>query len=143
MRALGFRERVIEVERDSWILIAAQVPDQVPLLMEVKRQQIEDPGVRQLYRDMGDLVDCEPDDPRLPELVDRVVAFIEAVEAVVGEAEPADPPLSDNLVTLLDRAFVESVPSARRLLELLEERGWSGWTMIERVTPRGEPPKGA
>ena len=30
MRELGFRERLIEVERDSWILIAAKMPDEVP-----------------------------------------------------------------------------------------------------------------
>ena len=32
-------------------------------------------------------------------------------------------------------AAVDSFPSARRMLELLEERGWTGWTMIERTDP--------
>lgn len=135
MRELGFPERVIEVERDSWILLAARVPEQVPVLMAVKRQQVEDPVLRELYRDVGELVDCAPDDPRLPELADRVVAFIEAVAAAADWAEPDDPPLSDDLVALLDSAFLDSFPSARRLLELLEERGFTGWTMIERLDP--------
>jgi len=30
--------------------------------------------------------------------------------------------------------FIEQVPAARRLLELLEERGWSGWTQLEPTT---------
>lgn len=25
--------------------------------------------------------------------------------------------------------------AARRMLDVLEERGWTGWTMIERVAP--------
>ncbi len=86
MRALGFRERLIEIERDSWILIAAQMPDEVPALMAIKHAQIEHETLRRLYLDIGDLADCAPDDPRLPELADRVAAFIEAAAA---EAEAA------------------------------------------------------
>jgi hypothetical protein len=36
-------------------------------------------------------------------------------------------------VTLLDAAFLESFPCAPRLLEPLEERGWTGWTNIQRI----------
>ena len=135
LREFGFRERVIEIERDSWILLAAQVPEQVPFLMAVKHQQLDNEAVRELYRNMGELADCTPDDPRLPELADRVVDFLEAVTAAVKDVEPEDPPLGDDLVSLLDAAFVDSFPSARRLLQLLEERGWTGWTMIERKQP--------
>ena len=136
MRALGFRERLIEIERDSWILIAAQIPEQVPALMAIKRAQIEHETLRRLYLDIGDLADCAADDPRLPELADRVAAFIEAAAA---EAEAAgledEHPISNDLVELLDTAFVESFPCAPRLLELLEERGWVGWTDIRRTEP--------
>jgi hypothetical protein len=34
---------------------------------------------------------------------------------------------------LLDATAVESSPVAERLLEILQERGWRGWTRIERV----------
>src|SRR6478672_2529443 len=40
MHELGFRKRLIEIERDSWILIAAQMPDEVPALMAIKHAQI-------------------------------------------------------------------------------------------------------
>jgi DNA-binding transcriptional MerR regulator len=136
MRELGFRERLVEIERDSWILIAAQMPAAVPALMGIKHAQIEQESLRRLYLDIGDLVDCAPDDPRLPALADRVVAFIEAAAA---EAEGMDDvyPVSEDLVTLLDAAFVESFPCAPRLLALLEERGWTGWTDIRRVSAAG------
>ena len=41
--------------------------------------------------------------------------------------------LDDELVALLDEVFVNAVPFARSLLRLLEERGWTGWTKLERV----------
>jgi DNA-binding transcriptional MerR regulator len=137
MRELGFPQRLIEVERDSWILIAAQIPDQVSALMEIKHTQIEHPVLRRLYLDLGDLVDAGPDDPRLPALADRVATFIEAAAA---EAEAAgrvaeDYPISPELIELLDTTFLESFACAPRLLELLEERGWTGWTDIRRVEP--------
>jgi DNA-binding transcriptional MerR regulator len=134
MRELGFRERVIEVERDSWILIAAQMPGAVRALMAIKHAQIEHEVLRRLYLDIGDLADCGPDDPRLPALADRVAAFIEAA-AAEAEGMKEEHPVSDDLVALLDTAFVESFPCAHRLLELLEERGWTGWTNIRRKDP--------
>ena len=132
MRELGFRERLIEVERDSWILIAAQMPDEVPALMAIKHAQIEHEALRRLYLDIGELADCGPDDPRLPAVADRVAAFIEAAAAQAAGVEE-EHPVSDDLVALLDAAFLESFPCAPNLLELLEERGWTGWTNIRRI----------
>lgn len=132
MRELGFPERMVEVERDSWIVIAAQMPEAVPALMAIKHMQIEHETLRRLYLDMGDLVDCRPDDPRLPALADRVAAFIEAAALEAADLED-EHPFDDDLVRLLDQAFLEFFPCAARLLELLEERGWTGWTNIRRT----------
>jgi DNA-binding transcriptional MerR regulator len=136
MRELGFRQRLIEIERDSWILIAAQLPEQVPALMAVKRVQVEDEALRRLYLDLGDLADSAPDDPRLPLLADRVEAFLVAA-AAGAEGVVEEEPISADLVALLDAAFVESFPCAPRLLRILEERGWTGWTDIRRTDPAG------
>lgn len=135
MRELGFRRELIEIERDSWILIAAQVPEEVPALMAIKHAQIEDEQFREYYRQIGDLVDCGPDDPRLPEFVDRVIAFIEQAVVTAQSMGMADEhvTISPALVELLDAAFLQSFPCAPRLLELLEERGWTGWTDIRPV----------
>src|SRR5580765_2775887 len=133
MRELDFPERLIEVERDSWILIAAQLPQEVPALMAIKHGQIAHPVLRRLYLDIGDLVDCSPDDPRLPAVADRVAAFIEAAAAEAVAFEEEFEPVSEDLIALLDTAFVEAVPCAPRLFALLEERGWTGWTDIRRI----------
>jgi hypothetical protein len=39
--------------------------------------------------------------------------------------------LASGSVELVDSLFLEAVPAARRLLQLLEEPGWSGWTRLE------------
>jgi hypothetical protein len=59
---------------------------------------------------------------------------------------PADHPLGSRtgdefVVEALDLrrdVFVKVVLVARWLLRLLEERGWTGWTQLERI----EPPSG-
>ena len=43
--------------------------------------------------------------------------------------------MTDELAELLDSVFLESMPIAHRLMELLEERGWRGWTKLERISP--------
>lgn len=139
MREHGFPERVIEVERDSWILIAAQMPDQVPVFMAMKQATLENETLRGMYLAMGDLADCGPDDPRLPALADHVAAFLEA-ETAAAEAAHAgttsdELTVSEDLTALLDTAFAESFPCAPRLLALLEDRGWIGWTDVRRAQP--------
>ena len=76
-----------------------------------------------------------PDDPRLPLIADRLVSMIENDADQWSEEQVADFALDDELATLLDEVFVNAVPVARRLLHLLEDRGWTGWTKLERIDP--------
>lgn len=138
LRQLGVPERAIEMERDAWILVAAQIPEQMPALMALKRAQVEDPAVTAIYLDLVAAADWDADDPRLPAIADRLVAMIEADAEQYSDDEVADFDLDDELVALLDGVFVKAVPVATRLLRLLEERGWTGWTQLERI----EPPSG-
>jgi DNA-binding transcriptional MerR regulator len=139
LRERGVPERAIELERDAWILVAAQIPEQMPVLMALKRAQLDDPGVTDFYLDLVAIADAPPDDPRLPALVDRLVAMIErdAERAAEVDAEPFR--LDPSLVALLDEVFTTAVPVAPRLLELLEERGWTGWTDLRRHDPGARP----
>ncbi len=135
MRALRFPQAMVDAERDAWILIAAQLPESMPIYMASKRAQLEDPATLALYRDIGTAAfEWAADDPRLPALADRLVAAIEA--AYDDELLTyADDPMSDELVELLDTTFLTATPIAARLLELLQERGWRGWTKLERIEP--------
>lgn len=130
LRELGIPERMIEGERDAWILIAAHTPERMPEFMADKRKQIEDPEIVDLYRALGEAIDWDPDDPRLPPLADRLAVIID--KSVATDGYPDDE-LADETVELIDSFFLDSMPVARRLLELLEERGWSGWTQLKPV----------
>jgi DNA-binding transcriptional MerR regulator len=130
MRELGLPERIIEGERDAWILVAAHAPERMSRWIALKREQIEDPAVVDLYQRLDEAIDWPPDDPRLPALADRLATSISTADH--GEGGPDDV-MGVELVELLDSFFVDAVPVARRLLRLLEERGWSGWTQLEPV----------
>jgi len=132
MRALGFPELLVGGERDSWILVAAQLPEQMPFYMTMKQQQLDDPATVRLYRSLADAITWEADDPRLVGLRDQLVALLDAVTP--EEWEQQDETMSDELAALLDSVFLDSVPVARRMMELLEERGWRGWTKLERIS---------
>ncbi|NYI44772.1 DNA-binding transcriptional MerR regulator [Nocardioides aromaticivorans] len=133
LREIGLPERLIEGERDAWILVAAQMPQHMAAYMALKEVQLDDPEQSGFYRDLAAAIDWEADDPRIPALADQLVALIEADVAAPPEGwEAPDLDLPDDLADLLDAVFVDSVPMARRLLRELEERGWTGWTKLER-----------
>lgn len=135
LRELDIPERAIEMERDAWILVAAQIPDQMPALMALKRAQIEDPAVSAIYLDLVEAVDWDADDPRLPLIADQLAEIIEKDAEQWTEEQIAEFTLDDDLVALLDEVFVNAVPVAPKLLRLLEQRGWTGWTKLERIEP--------
>lgn len=135
MRELGLPERMVEGERDGWILVAAQLPEIMPTYMALKLAQLEDPRLCELYRDLGTAaLDWSRDDPRLPALVDRLVGFIEAADEEEWEQQDAGH-MDQRLVALLDSIFLSSTAIAPRVLALLEERGWRGWTQLKRIEP--------
>ena len=110
LRELDVPERAIQMERDAWILVAAQIPAQMPALMALKRGQIEDPAVIAIYLDLVEAADWDADDPRLPAVADRLVAMFEEDAEHWNEDQVADFALDDELVALLDEVFVNAVP---------------------------------
>ncbi len=132
LRDVGVPEEMVAAERDAWILVAAQIPEQMPLYMESKNAQLDDPGVLQMYRDLAEVVTWDAEDPRLDAMADRLAAELESApdEAWDGDQLP------DELADLLDAVFVDKVPGARRILRRLEHNGWTGWTNTRRITPR-------
>jgi DNA-binding transcriptional MerR regulator len=133
LRTLGLPDLMIEGERDAWILVAAQLPEHMPLYMKTKQQQLDDPATVEIYRDLAALIDWEADDPRVAAVADRLVTALETADAQEWENYEEMP---DELAELLDAVFLNSVPIAHQLMELLEERGWRGWTKFERTDPK-------
>jgi DNA-binding transcriptional MerR regulator len=129
LRGLGVDERYIVLERDSWIMLAAQVPHLDAVIVK-KHEELDDPDMVRLYHLLSGALDWPADDPRVVEIADIMERLmIRAVEAGETGANGLDDPFVD----LLDTTMVESSPIAERVITLLEERGWKGWTRIERV----------
>lgn len=130
LRSLGIEERYIELERDSWIMISAQVPHLMDDIIAGKHAELDDPDTVRLYRLLGGALDWPADDPRVVEVADILERLmIRAVEVGETGADGFD----DSFVALLDATTAHAAPAAERLLSILEERGWKGWTRIEQV----------
>ncbi|MEU4191661.1 MerR family transcriptional regulator [Kribbella sp. NPDC026611] len=133
LRREGVSERYLEMERGAWIMIAAQAPEAIDAVIAAKHEQLEDPDTRKLYSLVSEAVDNQGDDALLVEIADLLERlYLRAAEA----GQLGDEPFDDQLVELLDAVMLESAPEAARLLAIMEERGWKGWTRIERVPPR-------
>ncbi|MGW7042185.1 MerR family transcriptional regulator [Streptomyces avermitilis] len=130
LRGLGVEERYIEMERDAWIMIAAQVPHLIDFVIAKKHEQLDDPDMVNLYSFFRGALDWPADDPRVVEVADIVERLM--IRAVAAGEVGADG-FDDQFVRLLDSTMVESSQGAERVLAILEERGWRGWTRIERV----------
>jgi DNA-binding transcriptional MerR regulator len=133
LRALGVDERIVQVERDGWIPLAAYAPERVPEWMARKRAQIADPRLVDFYRTLGQALDRADDDPRLVELADKLAAYITQMADERGEDYVGDTGMEPPFVKLMDTLAFDAAPPARRLIELLRKRGWTGWTKLERV----------
>jgi DNA-binding transcriptional MerR regulator len=141
LREIGASERMVEGERDGWILVAARWPDRIREFMPEKLAQLDDPQLVRLYRVLSELLESDAvDDSRLEEAADIMAGLFDQAYAS-GEINIAEVAHDDLAVDVLDALFVESDPRAERMLDLMRERGWAGWTRLERLAePPGSPP---
>ncbi len=133
LRARGVPEALVEGERDGWILMAARWPETIPELMADKRAQLEDPRTVQLYLLIGELLELGPDEERLNVVADLIAEMSEQA-ASSGDLERQNEEMNDDAyVALIDSFASDSHPLVERLQELMTERGWSGWSRMERA----------
>ena len=136
LRGLDVEERYIEMERDAWIMIAAQVPDQIDDIIVSKQRQLDDPDTLRLYSLLSDALDWAVDDPRVDEAAEIIERqMIAAVQA--GEIEVDG--LDDPFINLLDATTFDAAPVMKAIFANLEKRGWKGWTRIERIPANAAP----
>jgi DNA-binding transcriptional MerR regulator len=137
LREIGVSERIVEAERDGWILVVAAWPEDIPAVMAAKFAHLDDPQLVRLYRVLSELFESDAvDDPRLEEAADIMADLLEQAYTS-GEINPDEVTHDDLPFDLLDALAVESDPRAERLLDLMRERGWAGWIRLERLA---EPP---
>ncbi|GAA1303099.1 MerR family transcriptional regulator [Planotetraspora silvatica] len=135
LREIGASERMVEGERDGWILVAARWPDHIREVMPMKLAQLDDPQMVRLYRLLSELLesDAYDDDPRVEEVADIMVRLSEQA-FTSGEMDRGEVVRDDLAFDLLDALSVEYDPRAKRLLDVVRERGWTRWTRL------AEPP---
>ncbi len=132
LRATGAPEAIIEPERDAWILMAARWPEALPALMAEKVAQLADPKIVRLYQLIGRIAEEWEDEELLRETADLMSELFEQA-AASGELDRQDEFMSDAaFVGLMDSFADASHPAVPRLRELLAERGWTGWTRVEK-----------
>jgi DNA-binding transcriptional MerR regulator len=137
LREIGASERMVESERDGWILVAARWPDRIREVIAGKLTQLDDPQLVRLYRVLSELLESDAvDASRAEEAADILAGLFERAYAA-GELNLGEVAHDDLAVDVLDALLVESDPRSVRMLDLMRERGWAGWTRVERLA---EPP---
>ena len=130
---IGASERMVEAERDGWIIVAARWPERVREWMPYKFAALEDPRMVRLYRLLSVIFDHEEaDDAMVEEIADIMADLAEEAEASGEVVTPDD--MQDELpFDLLDALADEKDPRAHRMREAMRRRGWDGWTRMARV----------
>jgi DNA-binding transcriptional MerR regulator len=125
IRGLGISAQAMQIERDSWILLAARYPEQARNWARVKLAGLADPQLQQLYRAYYHASDWDPDDPRLEEIADGIVDFARQHHAdlerhhVDLEQVSAAPPVDDPLAMALVLSRTAGMPPAWERLDQL------------------------
>jgi DNA-binding transcriptional MerR regulator len=139
LRRIGASERMVQAERDGWILLAARWPNHISQIMPSKHAQLDNPQLVRLYRLLSELLDSDSDtvdDPRAEEAADLMASMAEQAYAA-GQTNLGELAHDDLPFDLLDALSVEIDPRAQRLVDLMRKRGWSGWNRTERLA---QPP---
>ncbi len=122
LRQIGASQRLVQLERDGWIVLAARFPGQVSGWAQDKRAGLASPAGRKVYLAWDQAFDWDPADPRVGQLADDLVAFAQQYQA-----EHRDKPvyqLDDPVaIALLSHPGVSS-SAWERVLELCAERGY-------------------
>jgi DNA-binding transcriptional MerR regulator len=135
LRATGAPEAVIDGERDAWILTAARWPEAIPAIMAEKVAQLANPKVIRLYQLIGRIAENWKDEELLRETADLMSELFEQA-AASGELDRQDEVMPDAAFIRLMDSFADAAhPAVPRLRELIAERGWTGWTRVEKREP--------
>ena len=126
LHALGVSQRLVQLERDQWILLQSVLPKEAADWAADKREAMADPEFRAIYVEYDAALDWAPDDPRLYELADRSIRWTaNRYGGSAGRARPGRRNLGvpeQAVVRLAATSAGVSSPAWDRLAEIVQER---------------------
>ena len=120
LREIGVSQRTVQLERDIWILVQSISPKEAAILMDDKRDEINDPEFRSISLAYDAAFDWPPDDPRLRALADRAKRWIANRRSRSKRSEITV--LDPTIVQLVATSFGGMSPAWDRLSELAKQR---------------------
>jgi DNA-binding transcriptional MerR regulator len=125
LHAAGVGPRTVQLERDGWLLLIARKGEEALAWLQDKREHFADPEFQRLTRTYDDAYEWEPDDPRLAELADAMIAYVRRRydRHVSFSTEVDDPTLSALLGSIIGKS---ASPGIERLHELVTARHAGG-----------------
>jgi DNA-binding transcriptional MerR regulator len=121
LHGLGVSQRLVQMERDIWILLQSIAPNEAATWVADKLDAIGDPEFCAIYLEYDMAFEWSPDDPRLYALADRTERWMTARSGRLeggGQWPALDPAIAQLVAT---SAGVWS-PAWDRLTEIAKER---------------------
>lgn len=120
LRELGVSQRMVQNERDGWILLQSASPKAAAIWFADKKDAIGDPEFVAIYLEYDAAFDWPADDPRLDALAERSERWLvrRRGELTSGKQPAPDP----GIVQLIATSTGSSSPAWDRLKEIGKER---------------------
>ncbi len=120
LRALGVSERLVQMERELWILMQAVSPKEAAIWIADKRDAIGDPEFGAIYLEYDRAFNWSADDPRLDGLAERSARWLANRSA---RTEGQGKPVQDTTITqLIAMSFGGASPAWDRLAEIASQQ---------------------
>jgi DNA-binding transcriptional MerR regulator len=120
LRELGVSQRMVQAERDGWILMQSVSPNEAAIWLTEKREALADPQFRAIYLEYDAAFDWSPDDPRLYALADRTRRWFDSRSG--GPKDRVRSPQDPTLAKLVAASGGARSPAWDRLTEIVKER---------------------
>jgi DNA-binding transcriptional MerR regulator len=120
LRELGVSQRMVQAERDGWILMQSVSPKEAAIWLTDKRDALADPTFRAIYLEYDAAFDWSPDDPRLHTLADHTQRWFESRSGGPNDGVRSLP--DPTLAKLVAASGGASSPAWARLTEIVKER---------------------
>lgn len=85
LRTLGVSEATLAMERDAWVLVRVLYPDLVVPWLDSQNSMLDDSEYRELYVLTDRAFGWAPNDPRIEEVAQRTVNWVQTVAAHTGQ----------------------------------------------------------